>query len=556
MDDMLENATDGKMPISFVTSRHMVRPVNVSHKETIKRKFERYGFLDHPLLVTKDGCLWAGNHRYEVALELGISHVPMIIRTPQSLDRAALEDNEASKGALGNCFVDVAELVWRKLDSGMTQQAVGDELGMERGEVAKLAMLRKIDPKAWAMIVPVARSSGTNDAEGAGTQNVPDGTFSENLLRSILPLTADQQLDLVTRLASGAIQKSQFKTQAEKFRARNEAGAWIVRELVGVDQALIDEALAEIAKGVYDDEWVATDVAKKDGKATPSKTGGAPIKAGDAPEKLANSAGLKLSALAKSMIDRHNKLHAITLINGDFYVEIEKIKSGSINAVITDPPYNISQNRSYTRDDGSTIEKDFGDWDKVDKSEFLEMIDKWSVEFFRIMIPGASGFIFVGEDYIQSIKDAFKATGFDIRATFYWCRTNPGASMQQTDFMPAMDFAIQFSKPGAPRTFNYPGDAAGVGFNWRAFPICSGDERIKKPNGAQAKGESNTLHPTQKPEAVIRHLMDAITVSGDTVFDGFSGVGTTAAVAKKSGRRFIGFELDPVYFTAAKVRIA
>ena len=85
---------------------------------------------------------------------------------------------------------------------------------------------------------------------------------------------------------------------------------------------------------------------------------------------------------------------------------------------------------------------------------------------------------------------------------------------------------------------------------------CGGDERIKKPDGAQVKGESNTLHPTQKPEAVIRHLMDAITVSGDTVFDGFSGVGTTAAVAKKSGRRFIGFEMDLAYFTAAKIRLA
>ena len=533
---MNATATDGKLPISFITSRHMVRPVNLGHLASIRAKVEKYGFLDHPLLVTESGCLWAGNHRYEIALERGETHVPMIIRTPASLDRAALEDNEASEGALGNSFVDIAELVWRKLDGGQTQQAVGDELGMGRTDVANQVALRKIAPEAWKVVTDTARGV-TTVRDGAVTPDVTDVTFTENGLRSILPLTPAQQLDLVTRLASGAIQKSQFKTQAEKFRARNEAGAWIVGELVGVDQALIDEALAEIAKGVYDDEWVATDVVKRDGKVVPQK-------AGAPPAKIANSAGSKLTALAKSMVDRHNKLHAITLINGDFYVEIEKIKSGSINAVITDPPYNISQNRSYTREDGATIEKDFGDWDKVDKSDFLEMIDKWSVEFFRIMAAGASGFVFVGENYLQNVKDAFKDTGFDIRSTFYWCRTNPGASMQQTDFMPAMDFAVQFSKPGAPRTFNYPGDAGGVGFNWRSFPICGGDERIKKLDGAQVKGESNTLHPTQKPEAVIRHLMDAITVSGDTVFDGFSGVGTTAAVAKKSGRRFIGFEMD------------
>lgn len=79
----------------------------------------------------------------------------MIIRTPASLDRAALEDNEASEGALGNSFVDIAELVWRKLDpevGNMTQQSVADELGMGRADVSNQVALRKIAPEAWKVI--------------------------------------------------------------------------------------------------------------------------------------------------------------------------------------------------------------------------------------------------------------------------------------------------------------------------------------------------------------------------------------------------------------------
>ncbi len=158
----------------------------------------------------------------------------MIIRTPASLDRAALEDNEASEGALGNSFVDVAELVWRKLDGGMTQQEVGDELGKGRGDVSNHVALRKIAPEAWKVVATTARGDVAKDGDGAVAKNATDVAFTETVLRPILPLTAAQQLDLVTRLASGAIQKSQFKTQAEKLRARNEAGARIIAELVGV----------------------------------------------------------------------------------------------------------------------------------------------------------------------------------------------------------------------------------------------------------------------------------------------------------------------------------
>ena len=211
--------------ISFVTSRHMVRPVNAAHKAAVKAKIERIGFLaQHPLCVTAEGKLWAGNHRYEVALELGLSEVPMFIAPePESLDRAAIEDNDASADALPNTFVDIAELVWRKLDAGQTQQAVADELGKSRGDVSNIAGLRKISVEAWAVVATSARNSVARTGDDGVAAIATDVAFTEGLLRNILALTPAQQLDLVTRLAAGHIKKSQFKTQAENLKSRNEA---------------------------------------------------------------------------------------------------------------------------------------------------------------------------------------------------------------------------------------------------------------------------------------------------------------------------------------------
>ena len=216
------------------------------------------------------------------------------------------------------------------------------------------------------------------------------------------------------------------------------------------------------------------------------------------------------------------------------------------NAVITDPPYRISTDRVYRLASQADWSKNFGAWDNLPEGEFLADIRRWAAAFFRVMKPGASGFMFVGEPYINIAQALFDAAGFEIKGSFFWCRSNPGTSVTKADFMPAMDHAIQFMKPGARRTFNYPGEPEG--FNWFRSPICGGHERLRTPKG-------ETLHPTQKPEAVIRHLMDLITLPGDLVLDGFMGTGTTGKVARDTGRRFIGIERDDAFFTAAKARV-
>ena len=62
-------------------------------------------------------------------------------------------------------------------------------------------------------------------------------------------------------------------------------------------------------------------------------------------------------------------------------------------------------------------------------------------------------------------------------------------------------------------------------------------------------------HPTQKPENLIQHFVEILSNPNDTVLDPFMGSGTTGVVSKRTGRNFIGIELDEGYFKFAQDRI-
>jgi modification methylase len=80
------------------------------------------------------------------------------------------------------------------------------------------------------------------------------------------------------------------------------------------------------------------------------------------------------------------------------------------------------------------------------------------------------------------------------------------------------------------------------------FPICAGPERLKDGQGRKA-------HPTQKPEALLHRVLLATSNPGDVVLDPFFGTGTTGAVARRLGRKWIGIERDKDYAAVARARI-
>ena len=73
-------------------------------------------------------------------------------------------------------------------------------------------------------------------------------------------------------------------------------------------------------------------------------------------------------------------------------------------------------------------------------------------------------------------------------------------------------------------------------------------ERLKNKSGKK-------VHPTQKPEGLLHRIIVSSSNQGELVLDPFFGTGTTGAVAKRLGRKYIGIEKDKNYIREAKNRI-
>ncbi|MBF0160025.1 MAG: ParB N-terminal domain-containing protein [Magnetococcales bacterium] len=502
-------------PLSFIREQHLVRRIHEQRVARLISNIERIGVKSFPLAVTPDGVLFGGNHRYEAFKRLGIDHCLMDIYTPESIDRDAIELNDAEGDVLHMTFVDYAEMVWRKVGSGQTQQAVADEMGWTREKVAQFYQLQKICPEAWFVVVTTFQSGVTNDDKDDVTNLVTSVTFTENLLRSIVQLTPPQQLELVRDLASGRIQKGKFKSLAQNYRCRNEAGDWIKQQLV--DTTLVDRCLTEIAKGIYDAEW-----------------------------HQAQGPGPKLLQLVHTAREEWERQNSISLIHGDFYDKVKQIGNSSIDLILTDPPYNIASDSDIKIAGRSDMKRNFGEWDKYSHADFMALIDQWAIEFRRILTNNGSGYIFTSYQYLSHMTDALTRVGMKVMNTIVWHKANPGTQVVKTNFKNAVEYILFFTKGDADHTFNWQGENEMQ--NCVTLPICGGGERL-----ANARGD--TLHPTQKPLALLRHLLEISSHPGDMVFDGFMGVGSTAQAARDLGRKFIGIEQDQTFFEAAQRRL-
>jgi modification methylase len=144
--------------------------------------------------------------------------------------------------------------------------------------------------------------------------------------------------------------------------------------------------------------------------------------------------------------------------------------------------------------------------------------------------------------------------GFWLLNDVIWRKTNPMPNFRGRRFTNAHETLIWAAKSRDQKsyTFNYEAmkqlnDELQMRSDWH-LPICAGSERLRDESGAKS-------HSTQKPEALLHRVILSSTNPGDVVLDPFLGSGTTGAVAKRLGRRFIGIEREPEYVRVARRRI-
>jgi len=198
------------------------------------------------------------------------------------------------------------------------------------------------------------------------------------------------------------------------------------------------------------------------------------------------------------------------------------------------------------------------DWDKMTESEYFQFTKKWINACKRVLKDNGSIYISCTYHNIAEVMIILKYLGFKINNVIVWKKTNAMPNMTKRLFTHSMEFVIWAVK-GKKWIFNYEelklinpirqknGSLKQMRDIWE-MPLVQGKERLHDKNG-------RALHPTQKPEEMLRRIIIASSNKGDTILDPFLGSGTTAVVARQLGRNWVGIEKNTKYISAAKTRL-
>lgn len=229
----------------------------------------------------------------------------------------------------------------------------------------------------------------------------------------------------------------------------------------------------------------------------------------------------------------------IELHHGNCLDEMKKIESGSVDMILTDPPY------------GTTACK----WDSI-----IPLEPMWE-QLKRIIKPSGAIVMTASQPFtttlIASNMKMFKYC-------WVWAKGNStGFQLAKKRPLKKHEDIVVFSKKQT--TYNPQGllpygkanRRGNTGDNWSEM---KSDKYVQDwtnyPTSIQFFKKDKGPHPTQKPVALMEYLIKTYTNEGETVLDFTMGSGTTGVACVNTNRSFIGIELDKNYFDIASARIA
>lgn len=216
-------------------------------------------------------------------------------------------------------------------------------------------------------------------------------------------------------------------------------------------------------------------------------------------------------------------MSSVQLMLGDCLQRMKEIPDGSVDMVLTDPPYGMDY-QSNRRVASEQHQKIAGDKDLDWLPEFVE-------QAHRVARDGTAHYFFCSFHKIDAFKRELEKH-FKIKNLLVWEKDNHSTGDLKGDFAPKVEFCW----------FVHKG---------RAFIRGK-----REPNIFRFARTKNALHPTQKPVDLMEYLIGKFSDEGHTILDPFMGSGTTGVAAINTGRRFIGIERDQTYYTTAAGRIA
>lgn len=218
-------------------------------------------------------------------------------------------------------------------------------------------------------------------------------------------------------------------------------------------------------------------------------------------------------------IDDFNNQAENKLINGDSIIEMEKLEDSSIDLVITDPPYGIDYSSNYSKYDDYVTKHTIANDSELD--ETIDLLDKALEVLYKKTKENAHVYIFTSWKVYPEFKEVVSKY-FDVKNMIVWNKGNASMGDLEGSWGNQHELVI-FATKGRRK------------LNTRKFDIIN----------VNRVPTTKAIHPTQKPEEVIKVMLEASAHSKDTVIDPFMGSGSTIKAVKEYGNlNYIGIELD------------
>lgn len=210
----------------------------------------------------------------------------------------------------------------------------------------------------------------------------------------------------------------------------------------------------------------------------------------------------------------------------DCLIGMTEIEDESVDLLLTDPPYNISQRSGFHTMGRKGV--DFGEWDKdFDQETWLRLA-------CSKIKKGGSAIVFNDYKNVGEMRDIFTECGLTVKELLIWQKPNPMPRNRDRLYVTTVEVALWAVK-GKGWTFNNNYENA-------IFNYGSVNARIRQ-------------HPTEKPLGLIMDLLKIHSNKNDLVFDPFSGSGTVAVACERLDRHYLAFEIDKGYYDKSIERL-
>lgn len=217
------------------------------------------------------------------------------------------------------------------------------------------------------------------------------------------------------------------------------------------------------------------------------------------------------------------------IINGDCVGGMrESIPDGTIDLIVTDPPYLVSYKTNYRKN------KDHKFCTEIKNDNNPDLINDYIKECYRVLKPNSAMYMFCSCVHVDKFMQMAQEAGFKIKNLIVWVKNNWTAGDLQASFGRQYEFILLLNKGRKP-------------FNGKRITDVWFFDRV---------AGKNQLHQNQKPIDLIKQCIEYHSDKGDTVFDGFMGSGTTAEACWRTDRNFVGYELDKEYYSVAVDRLS